>query len=242
MATPTITPLPEAPSRQNSAGTFATQADNFMAALPQLADQINLAIDFMGDQAGAAADSAVLATKNGAAQVELAKNHAAAAGQGAQNAGQQASAAKAQADNAKAYRDTAQSAASAAQAAAGLPALAGKGGLPLVARPDGSGVDYSGSLRRYDLDVTATTAKLDLSLSQVFKVNASQPRQLVISNPPAVGRAMSVVLHITGKADITWPAGVLWNNNQAPVLGNTWTTVILIWIGDGWVGSVGARA
>lgn len=242
MATPTITPLPEAPSRQNSAGTFATLADNFMSALPQFADQMNQSIDYIGDQAEAAAESAQLASRNGAAQVELAGQRALSAAQSAQSAGQQAAAAKVQADAAKGYRDTAQSAAAAAQGAAGLPALTGKGGLPLVVKPDGSGVEYSGSLRRYDLDVATTTAALDLSLSQVFKINASQQRVLTFANPPAANRAMSVVLHITGKSNIAWPAGILWNNNQVPVLGNAWTTVILIWIGDGWVGSVGARA
>ncbi|WPO32104.1 hypothetical protein REH59_10790 [Pseudomonas sp. BO3-4] len=242
MATPTITPLPEAPSRQNSAGTFATLADNFMSALPQFADQMNQAIDYIGGQAESAAESAQRASSNGAAQVDLAAQRAASAGQSAQSATQQASAAKVQADAAKGYRDTAQAAASAAQGAAGLPALSGKGGLPLVAKPDGTGVEYSGSLRRYDLDVATSTAVLDLALSQVFKVNATQQRTLSFANPPAASRAMSVVLHITGKANITWPAGILWNNSQVPVLGNNWTTVILIWIGDGWVGSVGARA
>lgn len=242
MATPTITPLPEAPSRQNSAGTFATLADNFMSALPQFADQMNQVIDYVGEQADAAAESAQLATSNGSAQVDLATQRANAASQSAQSASQQASAAKAQSDAAKGYRDTAQAAAAAAQGAAGLPALAGKGGLPLTAKPDGTGVEYSGSLRRYDLDVATTTAVLDLNLSQVFKINANQQRTLTFANPPAASRAMSVVLHITGKSDITWPAGILWNNSQVPVLGNAWTTVILIWVGDGWVGSVGARS
>ncbi|MCK2124304.1 hypothetical protein [Pseudomonas sp. PNPG3] len=242
MATPTITPLPEAPSRQNSAGTFATLADNFMSALPQFADQMNHAIDYIGDQAESASESAQLATSNGAAQVDLATQRATSASQSAQSAAQQALASKAQADAAKGYRDTAQAAAAAAQGAAGLPALAGKGGLPLIAKSDGTGVEYSGSLRRYDLDVATTTAALDLSLSQVFKINASQQRTLTFSNPPATNRAMSVVVHITGKSNINWPSGILWNNSQVPVLGDAWTTVILIWIGDGWVGSVGARS
>lgn len=242
MATPTITPLPEAPSRQNSAGTFATLADNFMAALPQFADQMNQSIDYVGDKAESAAESAQRATSNGAAQVELATQRANSASQSAQSASQQAAASKTQADAAKGYRDTAQSAAAAAQGAAGLPALSGKAGLPLVAKSDGTGVEYSGSLRRYDLDVVATTAALDLSLSQVFKINASQPRVLTFTNPPAANRAMTLVLHITGKSDVTWPPSILWNNSQTPVLGNAWTTVILIWVGDGWVGSVGARS
>ncbi|HDS1728976.1 TPA: hypothetical protein QEM47_001711 [Pseudomonas putida] len=242
MATPTITPLPEAPSRQNSAGTFATLADNFMSALPQFADQMNQAIDFVSDQAEASAESAKRATSNGAAQVDLATQQAKSSSQSAQSAAQQASGAKVQADAAKGYRDTAQAAAAAAQGAAGLPAVAGKGGLPLVAKPDGTGVEYSGSLRRYDLDLATATAVLDLSASQVFKINATQPRVLTFTNLPSAARAMTVVLHLTGKASITWPPGVLWNNSQLPVLGSAWTTVILIWIGDGWVGSVGARS
>ena len=242
MATPTITPLPEAPSRQNSAGTFATQADNFMAALPQFGDEMNRAIDYVGDQAEAAAESAQRATTNGAAQVELAAQKSTSASQSAQAAAQQASTSKTHADNSKAYRDTAQAAAAAAQSAAGLPALAGKGGLPLVVKQDESGVDYSGSLRRYDLDLAATTSTLNLEASQVFRVDAAVPRTLAFTGTPAATRAMTVVIHITGKSNITWPAGIQWNNNQIPVLGNAWTTVILIWVGEGWVGSVGARA
>lgn len=242
MVTPTVTPLPEAPSRQNSAGTFATLADNFMGALPQFADQMNQVIDYVAEQAEAAAESASLATSNGAAQVTAAGQRANAAALSAQSAASQASAAKGHADNSKAYRDTAQAAAAAAQSSAGLPSTAGKGGLPLVVNADGTGVGYSGSIRRYDLDLAASTSILDLSLSQVFKINASQPRALVFGGVPAANRAMTVVLHITGKAGITWPPGILWNNSQVPVLGNSWTTVILIWVGDGWVGSVGARS
>lgn len=242
MATPTITPLPEAPSRQNSAGTFATLADNFMGALPQFGDQMNQVIDYVSEQAEAAARSAQRATTNGAAQVDLATQRAQVASQSAQAASQHAGAAKTHADAAKGYRDTAQSAAVAAQSSAGLPALAGKGGLPLIAKPDGTGVEYSGSLRRYDLDLATATATLDLGAGQVFKVSASQDRTLVFANLPAANRAMTVVVHVTGRATINWPAGILWNNSQVPVLGNTWTTIILIWVGDGWVGSVGARS
>jgi hypothetical protein len=242
MAIPTVTSLPEAPSRQNSAGTFAMLADNFMSALPQFADQMNQVIDYVGDQAEAATEGAQLAAANGQAKVDLAAKQALAAAQSAQSAAQQAGTSRAQADAAKAYRDTAQAAAAAAQGAAGLPATSGKGGYPLVVMPDGSGVGYSGSLRRYDLDLTSTTAVLDLELGQVFKVNASQARALRFVNPPIATRAMTVVLHITGSSEITWPSGILWNNSQIPVLGSSWTTVILIWVGDGWVGSVGARS
>ncbi|WP_109514758.1 hypothetical protein [Pseudomonas ovata] len=242
MATPTITPLPTPPSRQNSAGTFATLADNFMTALPPFAAQMNQALDFVDQRADDAAASAQEAETKGAAQVQAATQKANAASQSAQTAASQAAAAKTQADGSRAFRDSAQAAAAAAQAAAGLPALAGKGGLPLMPKRDGTGVEYSSSLRKYDLDVSAATSVLDLGSGQVFKVNASVPRALSFINPPAAGRAMTVVLQITGTAVITWPEGILWNNSQEPVRGTQWTTVVLIWIGDGWVGSAGARS
>lgn len=242
MATiPIITPLPEAPSRQGASGTFAPLADTFMGALPQFGHEMNQVVDFMEAQGEAVVEIARQVTNNGTLQVETATARANAAGQSAQTAASQAGIAKTQADASKGYRDAAQAAAAAAQSSAGLPATAGKGGLPLVARADG-GVEYSGSLRRYDLDVAASTAILDLSASQVFRIDASAARKLSFSNAPAAGRAMTVVLHVTGTAEITWPDGILWNNSQLPVMGTAWTTVILIWVGSGWVGSVGARS
>jgi len=242
MAIPTITPLPEAPSRQNSAGTFAQQADSFLSALPQFGDQMSQAIDYVGEQASAAGASAQAAARDGARQVQLATQQAEASEASAQASKQQVASAKTQAETAKGFRDSAQAAAAAAQDAAGLPATTGKGGLPLVVDPDGTGVKYSSSLKRYDLDLTAATSVLDLSLGNMFKVNASQARTLTFANLPAATRATTVVLDIVGNSAINWPAGITWNNSQKPQLGDVWTTVILIWVGDGWRGSVGARS
>ncbi|KGK24797.1 hypothetical protein [Pseudomonas plecoglossicida] len=242
MATPTITPLPEAPSRQNSAGTFSILADNFMAALPQFAGQMNESIDFIGEQATSAAESASQAVSGGAAQVALAEVQARSASQSAQSAAQQASTAKTYADTAKGYRDSAQSAAAAAQASAGLPSLAGKGGLPLVAKADGTGVEYTSSLKRYDLDTATATTTLDMATAQVFQVDARTPRTLAISNAPGATRAMTAVLNITGASTITWPPGIKWDSGRLPLLGPLWTVVVLLWVGNGWVGKVGASA
>ncbi|AMA46235.1 hypothetical protein [Pseudomonas alabamensis] len=241
MATPIVTRLPEAPSRQNSAGTFAAQADSFMAALPAFGDQINQVVDHVGDQVDAVVEIARQITNNGTVQVEKAADNASAAAQSAQTAASQSAAAKGQADASRGHREAAQAAAAAAQASAGLPATAGKAGAPLVARPDG-GVEFSSSLSRYDLSLAASTALLDLAQSQVFKIDASIKRTLSFANAPAGGRAMTVVLHVTGTVEPTWPPDILWNNSQLPVMGTNWTTIILIWVGDGWVGSVGARS
>lgn len=242
MATPTITPLPEAPSRQNSAGTFSILADNFMAALPQFAGQMNQSIDYIGEQADSAAESARKAVSGGSDQVALAEAQARSAALSAQSAAQQASAAKTQADTAKGYRDSAQSAAAAAQAGAGLPALAGKGGLPLVAKADGTGVEYTSSLKRYDLDTATAATTLDMATAQVFQVDARTPRTLAISNAPSATRAMTAIINITGAATITWPPGIKWDAGRLPLLGPLWTVVVLLWVGNGWVGKVGASA
>ena len=242
MATPTITPLPTPPSRQNSAGTFATLADNFMSALPPFAAQMNQALDFVDQRAEAADEAAEQMVSRGDVQVQAATQKANAASVSAQAAATQALSAKVQAESSKGFRDSAQSAAAAAQAAAGLPVMEGKGGLPLVVRPDGMGVGYSSSLRRYDLDLMAATSVLDLSIGQVFTINANVARTVSFINTPDAGRAMTVVLDIIGGAKVTWPNGMRWNNSQEPVQGKAWTTVILLWVGTGWVGSVGARS
>lgn len=77
MATPTITPLPTAPSRQNSAGTFAAQADSFMSSLPGFADQMNQVVDYIDGRTEIAAASAESASED-ASLAEAAKTSATA--------------------------------------------------------------------------------------------------------------------------------------------------------------------
>jgi hypothetical protein len=92
------------------------------------------------------------------------------------------------------------------------------------------------------VDLSTATTVLDMAISQVFRINATVPRALSFANVPSATRAMCVTAHITGTAAVTWPAGILWDNSQAPAPGAEWMTVILIWIGTGWVGKVGARS
>ncbi len=84
--------------------------------------------------------------------------------------------------------------------------------------------------------VAAATTTLDLAAQQVFTVNASVSRTLAFANAPAAGKAMTVVLSITGNANITWPAGISWNAATPPVLGTNFTVVILLWDGSAWKG------
>lgn len=97
------------------------------------------------------------------------------------------------------------------------------------------------NLSSYTLNAAAATTALDLSSTQVFRIDASVNRTLTFSNPPGAGRAMAVVITLSGNKVITWPAGIRWNGGVAPALSPTWTVVTLVWDGSVWSGSVGGR-
>lgn len=99
------------------------------------------------------------------------------------------------------------------------------------------------ALNRYTLKVAAATTSLDLAEQQVFTVSASVNRTLAFVNAPGAGRAMTAVINVQGNTGvITWPAGINWNSGTAPVLGATFTVVVLLWTGTQWIGSTGASA
>lgn len=96
----------------------------------------------------------------------------------------------------------------------------------------------SAALTRYDLASISTTATLDLAASNVFRVDASVARTLAFANVPGANRAMTVVVHITGNSAVTWPAGIDWDTDTAPELGDNETKVVLFWDGIEWSGFV----
>lgn len=85
---------------------------------------------------------------------------------------------------------------------------------------------------KYTLKHNASIAELDLSVAQVFSINATAARTLTFKTGtvPGAGRAMAVILFINGTGTITWPAGVVWNQSTQPVLGATTTLVTLVWV------------
>jgi len=97
----------------------------------------------------------------------------------------------------------------------------------------------AGNFTRYDLASISTTATLDLATGNEFKIDASVARTLSFANVPT-GKAMTVVLSITGASAITWPAGIRWHEATAPELGATWTIVVLNYDGANWSGILGA--
>lgn len=96
----------------------------------------------------------------------------------------------------------------------------------------------SAKLSRYDLASVSITATLDLATSNVFRVDASVARTLAFANAPGAGRAMTVVVHISGNSAVTWPAGIDWDSDAAPELGDTETKVVMFWDGVEWSGFV----
>lgn len=76
MTAPVITPLPDAPSRQDDPSTFVTKSDAFVAALPDFADEMNTLGTFVEEQATLAEGAAATAVSDVA--VEIAADVAAA--------------------------------------------------------------------------------------------------------------------------------------------------------------------
>ncbi|MFT2184384.1 hypothetical protein [Pseudomonas putida] len=201
--------------------TLATYSSQQALAAEAAKTAAETARNAAAGSATTAGQQATLATTNGQAQVTLANT----ARLGAEAAAQQA-----------------QTAAAAAGSSAGLPAINGKGGEALTANLDGSGVGFNNAFSRYTLSSLSTAATLDLSKQQVFRVSATTARTLAFANAPGSNRAIVVVVQITGTSAITWPAGIQWAGGSQPVLGATWTRVVLFWDGAGWSGSVGATA
>lgn len=115
----------------------------------------------------------------------------------------------------------------------------GLGSVRNVSSYSQSEIDTSISTGRYDLASATTTATLNLAQQQVFRVAATSNRTLSFSNAPGSGRAMTVVVRLTGSSGtITWPAGIAWSDSTAPELMGTWTIVTLFWDGNTWSGFV----
>lgn len=97
---------------------------------------------------------------------------------------------------------------------------------------------------RYDLASVTVTGVCDAATSNVFVLDntANTAKTISFANLPA-GRVATFVVIINGKAgNMTWPAGVIWNNATAPELGTTVTSVVFLYDGTRLIGSVGATA
>ena len=99
------------------------------------------------------------------------------------------------------------------------------------------------SFPRYDLGSVSATDVLNLATSQVFRISATSNRTISFSNAPGSGRAMTVVVHLydasLSSRTITWPSNVNWAGGQAPTLDGTKATVVLLWTGNEWIGTLG---
>ena len=92
-------------------------------------------------------------------------------------------------------------------------------------------------LDRYDLLVTSTTGAMDVSVSQVFKVDGTANKTMSFTNLPA-NRAMTIVIVFTGSgASLTWPGNLAWSNGTSVTLGTTRTVVTILWDGTNLTGT-----
>lgn len=177
MTTPTVNPLPPAPSRRQAREDHTATADAFAAALPPMVDQINEVVGFVNDRASDSADAA----------------------QYAESAQQSADAAAASAADSEYSSQSALAAAAAAQSAAGLPSLHGNSGKFLQAF--GSGVRWwaAGSIERSER--TADSALSEADKGALISLSGSFTQ--TFSPAAALGSGWMCYLQNSGTGDIT---------------------------------------
>ena len=242
MPYPTIQTLPPAPQRGEDFQTFADKANAHAAALTPWTDDVNSAGAFIeSTAAGVDEDRQAAAQSVSDAAAARDKSQEWAESDTAPAVGSKSS--KAWASDAEGFAQSASDDADRAESAvATLPEGTIADG---VVAPDNAWSSEKitqnlaeGGFTRYDLESVATTATLDLAASNVFRVDASSPVTLAFANAPSADRAMTVVVHIAGNSAVTWPAGIDWDSDTAPELGDNETKVVLFWDGVEWSGFV----
>ena len=98
----------------------------------------------------------------------------------------------------------------------------------------------NGNFVRYDLNAEQVTGTLDLATSNVFRLDASSAVTVTLTNIPAAGRGMSVMVHVIGPGPVTWPTAIIWDEGEPPEIGDNFTRVCLVWDGVEWTGFGGA--
>ena len=80
----------------------------------------------------------------------------------------------------------------------------------------------------YDLEVNhVTNGIIDLNAGQAFKITETDERVLSITNDNVAGRMKTVAILIEGNSAVTWPESIKWSGETAPVLGNSYTLIVL---------------
>jgi hypothetical protein len=94
-------------------------------------------------------------------------------------------------------------------------------------------------LNRYDVAVADSTGAMDVSTAGLFKLDGTKTATISFTNLPA-NRGMTFVIVLSGKGgSLTWPAALKWSNNEAPTMGDTRTSVVILWDGTNLTGATG---
>jgi len=161
---PLIPEMPPAPSRSEGQAAFNITAGPFIAAMPPMVVNINIALTWIGQQVTAvdgyrqAAATSASNAADSASAANAAKNAAAQSATDATNNGKaQVDLAKDQVTLAQQAASVAQAAAAAAGAAAGLPSMVGKKGWVLEVTPSEMGAVWRPRHNVGDVAITAGT-------------------------------------------------------------------------------------
>jgi hypothetical protein len=252
-----ITPLPPAPLPTDTQAEFNTKAFDLVASLSTFVTETNALADDVSDDAAAAAQSAIDATNNGAAQVLLAQAEAQAAAASAAGAVAAANVTKWVSGTTYAEGDAVWSPITfftyrriTAGGGTTDPSLdttnwaqvAGTGDVTLngtqtltnktLTAPESTGAIYdNGSVRGNVVAVAALD--IDCSLGNYFTKTISANSTFTVSNVPA-SRSYAFTLELTHTSgSVTWFSGVEWPGGTAPTLTNAKTSLFVFVTDDG---------
>ena len=78
--------------------------------------------------------------------------------------------------------------------------------------------------------------------AQVHRVDGTQTQTLSFSQTPPTDKALTVVVFVNDSGgSITWPTSISWAGGNEPVLGTSWTNILLFWTGTMWIGMESAK-
>lgn len=220
MSAPKVAPLPPPPNAQTAAGEFSNQADEFLGALPTLADQINVVADFMSS-AAQAAEQAVPSAE--AAQVASQTAQAAAAAAGS-SAGLPAMTGRGR-----------------------RPLAVNREGTGVSYSDVISVASYIDRSVRNNAATGSVT--LNLSAASVFDLTLAGNVTLSVSGaPPLAGETLSMVVRIRQGATqrtVSWWSGIAWiaaGGVPRPVEAGKVGEYVLSYDGTEWLGRIGAQS
>ena len=94
-------------------------------------------------------------------------------------------------------------------------------------------------------EFVTTTGELSIGLGRTFKLDNTTAGSKVVTfvDVPTGNKTALITLLVNGKVGaVTYPVGVVWTGGMAPEFTTGVTTLLFMWTGSAWIGSVGPQS